>query len=153
MHTCLLRATIRTQESRPSTSSSCSTLSTGDWRKIRHLLKDVGEVMDENLRKLVDTVEKLQTQVALLRIENKGLRHAVHIEKNCLIIYRSRTRARPCSSALIRFNMRSSNKSANCRTTSKLRLKCLSKSFESSLRKRLNKSGLNRGRLCAEKQN
>jgi len=42
----------------------------------------VGEAIDSQARKLNNTVEKLTTDVALLKAENEGLRRTVRIERS-----------------------------------------------------------------------
>jgi len=63
-------------DARPvSSHSSSSALSEADWRKVRRLMKSVvGEVIGPEARKLNNTMEKLTTDVALLKAENEGLR-------------------------------------------------------------------------------
>ncbi len=71
-------------EARPvSSHSSSSALSEADWRTVRRLMKSVvGEVIGSEARKLNNTMEKLTTDVALLKAENEGLRRTVRIERS-----------------------------------------------------------------------
>ncbi len=71
-------------DARPvSSHSSSSALSEADWRKVRRLMKSVvGEAIGPQARKLNNTVEKLTTDVALLKAENEGLRRTVRIERS-----------------------------------------------------------------------
>jgi len=66
-----------------SSHSSSSALSEADWRKIQWLMKSVvEEAIGSQARKLNNTVEKLTTDVALLKAENENLRWTVRIERS-----------------------------------------------------------------------
>ena len=67
-----------------SSHSSSSALSEADWRKIQRLMKSVvEEAIDSQARKLNNMIEKLTTNVTLLKAENKNLQWTVCIERSC----------------------------------------------------------------------
>ncbi len=67
-----------------SSHSSSSALSEADWRKIQWLMKSVvEEAIDSQARKLNNMIEKLTTNVTLLKAENKNLQWTVCIERSC----------------------------------------------------------------------
>lgn len=74
-------------ESRPSTSGSASSiLSAKDWRKIEAMLERVvkdqlTDMEQKEVRKLSNTITAITTENAILKIENKGFREALNLEK------------------------------------------------------------------------
>jgi hypothetical protein len=71
------------QQDRPSSAeSSQSVLSASDWKKIRALLQEVIEDIDDReSRKLSRELEQLTTRYQILKSENRGLRQALISEK------------------------------------------------------------------------
>jgi len=67
-----------------SSHSFSSTLSEADWRKIQQLMKSVvEEAINLQAHKLNNMIEKLTTDVILLKAENEDLRWTVCIERSC----------------------------------------------------------------------
>ena len=73
-----------------SSDSAQSNLSAQDWRKVQMIVKGaMGDVWRKESRQMINTIDHLATQVSLLRIENEGLKQAIHTEK------RRRKRGKP----------------------------------------------------------
>jgi flagellar biosynthesis GTPase FlhF len=65
-----------------SSTSGSSVLLNPDWRKVRHIVKDVmGEVIGPEARKLINTMDYLTTQNTILSAKVKDLQETVRLEK------------------------------------------------------------------------
>ena len=66
-----------------SSTSGSSALSEADWRKVRRLLRDaVGEVMAPQSRKVINTIDRLTTENAILKAKTANLEATLRHEKS-----------------------------------------------------------------------
>ena len=74
---------VKTYESSHSHSaSSSSLLSNPDWKKVRRIVKNaMGEVVSKDAKRLINTVDHLSTQTAILTTKVASLQNAILIEK------------------------------------------------------------------------